>query len=64
MLMRMRSAAAALQHSQDVLYLADKVLGVGALPLQGDAVPHPLLVQPGQLRLGQRQAHAALVPVK
>ena len=49
-------------NSQDVLYLGDDVLGVGALPLQGDAVPRALLVQPGQLRLGQRQAHAALVP--
>ena len=48
--------------SQDVLYLGDDALGVGALPIQGDAIPGPLLVQPGQLRLGQRQAHAALVP--
>lgn len=48
--------------SQDVFDLGDDVFGVRTLSLQDHAVPHPLLVQPGQLHLGHRQAHAALLP--
>lgn len=56
------AAANGMRLSQDILDLGDDVFGVRALSLQGHAVPHPLLVQPGQLHLSHRQAHAALLP--
>ena len=49
---------------QDVLYLRDDVLGTRALPVGGRVAPLPLHLQPAQLGVGQRQAHAALLPVR
>lgn len=58
------SCVCAQWYLQDILYLADNVLSVWALSLQGDAVSDPLLVQSGQLCLCHRQAHAALLPAR
>lgn len=49
-------------HSQDFVDLGDDVLRGQALPLQGHAVAHTLVLEAAELDLGQGQAHAALLP--
>ena len=49
---------------QDVLYLGDDVLSTRALSVGGRVAPLPLQLQPAQLRVRQRQAHASLLPAR